>query len=308
MKKLKLLLALCCCATLQAGAQAGAIKCTTERNADNTIGIYAENFTPADYSVMLIFSALSGYSSNLAPGTLVRVSHGRSQIARLTLEKTSTIFNYSYSYRYFPGQAFRKRPPTDVLYLLPVSEGTHVQTFAVNSIAQRLGQDTLNEYHAIGFNYRIGDTICAARAGLVYEADDKTKAIETGEQVFRASRNKIHIQQRDGTLAQYTILAPIKLLVAPGDDVVPGQPLAVFDQEGQKFSVLFSVVYLDEKKAQASGDNTKGKSAYTTVPTVFHVQETEGQLFSFQEYTAVYPKEVVAKELTKREKKKLGLQ
>jgi hypothetical protein len=88
MKKARLLLLLCCCATLQAGAQTGAIKCTTERNADNTIGIYAENFTPADYSVMLIFSVLSGYSSNLAPGTLVRVSHGRSQIARLTLEKT----------------------------------------------------------------------------------------------------------------------------------------------------------------------------------------------------------------------------
>jgi hypothetical protein len=172
-----------------------------------------------------------------------------------------------------------------------------------------LGQDTLNEYHAIGFNYRVGDTICAARAGLVYDADDKTKAAEAGNQYYNVSRNKIHIQQRDGTLAQYTILSPIKLLVATGDEVVPGQPLAVFDQGGEKLSVLFSVIYLDEKKAQASGDNNKkGQSVYTTVPTVFHVQETEGQLFSFQEYTAVYPKEVVAKELTKREKKKLGLQ
>lgn len=293
------------CVAIQ--AQPGPVQVSSQRNNDNSISITGENNSVVTYSVMLNFSTLIGYSSSVTQGTFIKLVPGHSQLARLTPERNAGSSSFSYSYRYLVGQAFHKKPETNVEYLLPAMPGKKLLTFPVNSISQRLGIDTSNDYHAVGFRYGAGDTICAARAGTVFEVIDDVKVGEKMEQTYRSNRNRISIEHRDGTLSYYSLLAPIKSLVAVGEQVYPGQPIAVFNQTADKYSLLFSVFYLMEKNAQFSDITPAGTKYYNTVATVFHTAETGGQVLSYGLYTADFPAELVAKELTKREKKKLGL-
>jgi len=183
----------------------------------------------------------------------------------------------------------------------------------VSSVANRLGQKNANEFYGTGFIYGTGDTICAARAGTVYECSDEIKEGEKGNEVYHSNRNRVRIQHKDGTLSHYSIRAPIKLLVAEGDYVVPGQPIAVFNKESERYEVLFSVEYLDEKRVMAG--NTSDASAnlvyYFSLPTVFCVNE-DGQTNPLtvmnQTFKISHPKQFIGLELSKKQKKKLGLQ
>lgn len=288
-------------------AQSGPIKTSTERNTDNSISIFGENQSPVTYSVILNFTMLTGYTSSVSQGTLIKLPPGRSQLARLTPERNAGSMAYSYGFRTLVGEPFRKKPESTIQYLLPATAGKKLTTFPVNSIAQRLGQDTSNDFHAIGFKYGLGDTICAARAGTVFQVSDEVKEGEKIEQTYKSNRNRMSIEHRDGTLGYYSMLAPVQLLVGVGEQVIPGQPIAVFNREAEKYSLIFSVTYLDEKKASSPDNLSSNTHYYSTLTTVFHTVETDGQAFSYGQYTAEFPPALVAKELTKREKKKLGM-
>ena len=132
--------------------------------------------------------------------------------------------------------------------------------------------------------------------------------------IYASKRNQINIQQKDGTLAYYTIRAPIKLLVAAGDNVIPGQPMAVFTTESERYEVMFSVSYLDEKAVTAtttSSNTNTVPSYYHYLPALFCIGE-DGQTSNLsiinQTFKIGYPKELIGIELSKKDKKKLGLQ
>lgn len=293
-------------------SQSRLIVCSSERNPDNTISIYADSQISGEYTVKLTFTAFLGYTSNVFMSVdntaLISVYRGRKEIMKLTPQKSAGSYSVNYSYSYFPGAAMKKKPDSTFTYLLPGTEGASVRISHVGSIEERLGRKSSDGFSGIGFIYKPGDTICAARAGVVYNCTDDIKEGEKGITTFSSERNRVFIQQRDGTLAQYSILSPIHLLVLPGEEVLPGQPLAVFNKDSEKYVVLFSVCYLDEKKAMARTQETP-VSSYQYIPTNFYLDETNKsntpQLI--KQYTAAHPKEVVGAELSKKEKKKLGI-
>lgn len=300
-------------------SQTRLITCSSERNSDNSVSIIADSQAQGEYTVKLNFTSLTGYSTSASMSSnniaLVTTYRGRREIMRLTPIKSAGMYSMQYSYQYFPGVVLRKRPDTSFTYLLPANEGVPLRISRVNSIEEKLGQKTTNEFTSIGFIYRLGDTICAARGGTVYDCSDEAKEGEKGVEMFnRAGRNKVFIQHKDGTLGHYSILAPIQLLVASGDNVIPGQPLAVFNKESEKYTVLFSVDYLDEKKALVDNTNIDPKlpppTHYLYVPTVFYIDENNksGQPELRKQYNALHPKEIVGAEMSKKDRKKLGLQ
>src|SRR4029077_2430841 len=118
----------------------------------------------------------------------------------------------------------------------------------------------------------------------------------------------ISIEHRDGTLGHYGITAPIKLLVSPGDEVFPGQPLAIFTKESPRYMVWFSVTYLDGKKL-ISDNNPENAHYFDYLPTYFYANENEPStiLQISKYYTVQHPKDIIGAEMTKREKKKFGL-
>lgn len=310
MNKRSLLFCLFLFCITQCFCQEGVVVCSTERNSDGSISIYADNKSFADYTVKLIFTDLAGYETNLGQEGLAIAIHGKTQIAKLTrIINYSAQYNFRYRYEYLPGKYLHKKPDSNFVYLMPSTEGNTLTVSKVGSMEERMGKDKPADFYGIGFNYRPGDTICAARAGIVYECNDDVKEGEKPEEYYNSNRNKISIYQKDETMAHYSILAPIKLLVAVGDKVVPGQPIAVFERTGFKFRVLFMVSFLDEGKVVAAQSQEARSHVYNYITPLFHagnIQQPD-HLQLNKEYKVEQPKEIVTMELSKKERKKMGL-
>lgn len=90
---------------------------------------------------------------------------------------------------------------------------------------------SLDSRYAIDFQMPIGDTICAARKGVVVKVEDK---------YFRGGRNKsfkpyanyILIYHEDGTVAQYVHLKHKGVFVKPGDLVQKEQAIGLSGNTG----------------------------------------------------------------------------
>lgn len=294
-------------------AQNQIITCKTEQNTDKSYSIYATCDAMGEYTVTLNFTTLEGYNLNLNKDhALVTVYKGRTEIAKLTPIASASSFIFNYRYLYFKGSALSKRPDTTVTYLLPSTVDNKIRITKVGSIATTIGQKPPEELISTGFIYHLGDTICAVRAGTVFEKFDGVQEGEKGSEIFRKERNHIFIVQKDGTLASYFILAPIKLLVEEGDKVIPGQPIALFNKESDKYQLLFSVNYLDEKKifpVKNKSDQSLTPSYYSYLPLLFYTDEANKGISLLPDHAYIVAKtnDIIGKELSKKEKKKLGL-
>ncbi len=303
-----LILGLLC--TFPLHAQERLITFTSERNTDQSISIYADAQIFGDYTVKLFFTSLAGYRFSGSP--FITVTRGRREIARLMPEKNALMYSLSYSTQYYPGTVLRN-PPSDTgfIYLLPATVDNVIRISHVSSIEERLGLKSATTFFGTGFLYQQGDTVCAARAGTVYDCSDQIKEGENGTQSYKSNRNRVSVEQKDGTLAQYVFRSPIKLLVEPGDNVYPGQPIAVFDKPSPRYEVMFSVTYLDEKKIRIdTRESTTPPSNYTFVPTLFHTGEegpADRLITPNRTFKVSHPKPIVGLELSKKEKKKLGI-
>jgi hypothetical protein len=291
-------------------SQAGLIRCSTQNNPDKSVSINASSQAYADYTLKVTFTTLEGYTSrslNISNIALVTVHPGNAEIMKLTQDNSARNFSFQYRYQYFPGLSFHKMPDTSFQYLLPASAGNRIRVTSISSTVSMLSQKLGTEYRGTGFNYKLNDTICAARAGIVFEAIDTVTVGEKAEEIYKRGRNRINIEHRDGTLGNYGITAPIKLLVSPGDEVFPGQPLAVFNKENERYTVIFSTCYLDEKKILAE-NNMDNTLYFNYMPAYFYGSENDRStiLQRNKEYTVQHPGNIIAAEMTKKEKKKFG--
>ncbi len=296
---------------LYAVSQPGLIKFTTQANPDGTVGLYANSQAVAEYTAKLSFNSLSGYSSRsmtTMDAAIVTVIPGYNEVMKFTREKNAMNYNLSYKSQYFPGRALRKVPDTTFGYLLPITAGNRLKVTLISTTVTSMSQQLKSESRGTGFILKLGDTICASRTGIVYECSDTAREGEKTETIYRRGRNRIQVQHRDGSLGIYAITVPIQLLVKPGDEVFPGQPIAVLNNESEKYRMYFLTCYLDEKKLLNAGisDNS---SYYTYISHHFFgsQEEKSSTLQAGKEYTAEHPKEIIASEMTKKEKKKFGL-
>jgi murein DD-endopeptidase MepM/ murein hydrolase activator NlpD len=288
------------------------ISCNTQNNADGSVSIFANSQANTEYTVKLTFTSLNGFTSRLLIASdvaVVPVNPGNREIIRMVRDKSATNYSLQYRYQYFPGKAFHKIPDTTMEYLLPAAAGYELRVTAVSSTVSTLSQQLKTDYRGTGFLYKLADTICASRAGIVFECSDTAKEGEKTEVIYRSGRNRISIEHKDGTIGIYGITAPVKLLVSAGDEVFPGQPLAVFNKESERYKIYFSTCYLDEKKLLS--DNSSDNTLYFIyMPTHFYGNENDRSslLQVNKQYTVQHPGEIIGAEMSKKEKKKFGLQ
>lgn len=289
------------------------ITLSTERNNEQTGSIYADCRIYGEYTVKFTFSDLAGYTFNIPVQSNVAIAGvqrgPRYEVARFTTDRSAGRFSMQYRYNYYPGKALRSMNDTNFRYMIPASEGATVRVQAVHSLEERMGLTPSHAYHSIGFIYKKGDTICAARAGTVYAVSDQSEVGESKTQSYSGQRNFIHIQHKDETMAHYTLLAPIEMLVAPGDYVIPGQALAVFNKDAEKYHVLFSVDYLNEKKLYVNNAlDAKPESPYITLPLLFaNGDDKPIALDPRNTYITQHSRELMGLELSKKDKKKYNL-
>ena len=275
-----------------------------------TLGVIAESKAFIDYTAKLTFTSISGFSSNAlkTPNVaLLTVRPGTSEIMRFNRLETKTSPELLFQRQYFPGKFFSKMPATTFEYLLPAAAGNHVQVTTVSSTITPMLKQFNTDYRATAFVLKLNDNICASRAGTILECIDTIKTGEKSEIIYRKDRNKILVLHRDGTTGIYAVTAPIKLLVKPGDVVFPGQPLAVLNKASEKYKLYFSVCYLDEGKL-VSAKSYDNRAYYSYMSTVFYGSDKDrsSQLQINKEYTVQHPKNIIAAEMTKDEKKKFG--
>jgi uncharacterized protein (UPF0297 family) len=285
-------------------AQSNLISLQTEYNSEGDAIIYSNSQASVNYTLKINFSNLIGYLSSVSNPFITSVNAGRNQLTKLVRDKNAGSRIINYSYNYYAGSAFRKTPVSYIHYILPITPGKTTKVTKVESLSDLLGQKSDNQLYAQGFNYNLGDTICATRAGIVYNINDQLKQGEGRDTIFTDSRNKIHIQHKDGTLGYYSILSPIKSLVQNGDFVIPGQPIAIFNKSANKYTMLFSVYYLDEEKIRADVP----KDVYNALPISYYLNENalSTKLVENQKYDSKLAPVIISEELNKREKKKYG--
>lgn len=265
--------------------------------------LMAEKTQPGTYTCTVTFTNIIGYrcaegSDNFTTSVSMM---GNQQIGTITQMENATNFMLSYGYTVYQGKSISK---VDSLYpyLLPKTVGSSIKTSGTYFIGDLFGKSN-NEFYSMGFQYVLGDTICATRAGIVCEATDHAEARKENEVFSTKTRNNIYLEHADGTIARYNILNAIKLLVQIGDKVIPGQPLAIFDKKEKDYTMLYDVFYLNLKS------KTTSETKYFTVKPRFVFTSNNIDLASaYSVYTdIIHPSELITKELSNREIKKLGL-
>lgn len=90
---------------------------------------------------------------------------------------------------------------------------------------------SLDSRYAIDFQMPIGDTICAARKGVVVKVEDKYSRGGRNKS-FKPYANFILIYHEDGTVAQYVHLKHKGVFVKPGDLVEKEQAIGLSGNTG----------------------------------------------------------------------------
>lgn len=118
---------------------------------------------------------------------------------------------------------------TSYIYALPFPEGKKYKV-----IQGYFSRFTHKERAALDFNMKRGDTITAARDGVVVRAKEDGKRGGLKKK-YRPDGNNIVIQHADGSRAGYWHLQYRGALVNTGDSVKKGQPIALSGKTGYAF-------------------------------------------------------------------------
>lgn len=290
--KTLLLLILSMVFTLQLSAQ---IQVTTRNEASNVI--FDVNLEKeGSYTLVLKFSELRGCKIPLGNTTIIPIKGGyNSAVCKLTKEgNVSTSYRYTYT---FHRGKYNAKPDIDYPYILPASEGKALYTSRFANIEHGLGKIDVDSIMGIVFRYAEADTVCAMRSGKVVEIEhSKRDRIEPEQGVSmydRGSRNIITIEHGDGTIVRYTCITSAQTLVKLGDRIIAGQPLAVLGQEKDFPQIGISISYLTKELK------------HKIIMPMFYTEKGLSELNFDEEYHSTSTRDIIEKELTKKEKKNL---
>ncbi len=115
-----------------------------------------------------------------------------------------------------------------IFYNLPFKEG---QSYKIlQSWNGKFSHRSKESKYALDFTMPEGDTICAAREGIVIRTTDHFT--ESGGKSFKDKANQIVILHEDGTMAFYVHLLHKGVLVQPGDTVTTSQVIGLSGNTG----------------------------------------------------------------------------
>ncbi|MEP7323423.1 MAG: hypothetical protein ABI761_15970 [Saprospiraceae bacterium] len=279
------------------------IAVTSEQDDKKAVLIYATNRTIGTYTVGLNFPILEGFETSFNKDEYYDVPTGKKLLIKLTPVKGTTP-DLQFGFKSYEGKVFKNAPDNKARYVLPSMDGNEIAYLESQKIAERIGKLPPKDYQAYYFQLKAGDTVCASRSGMVTKINDDIKQGQNLNTSFSANRNQIKIEQKDGTIAQYTFVSPIISLIDVGKEVKAGDPIAILGQQSDKFGVFFSVYYLDEAKLIAVQKLAANQPKYifTYLPVDFHLKNNAALEFG-KSYVVEHPKDLLKAEMAKKEKK-----
>lgn len=277
---------------VMAQSQSASVTVSHERSAKGEVTFYADNASYSPFTVALTFTRLNGTSSFQEGEThKSAVKHGRTRL--ITLKPASENDGIGFAYRFNTTKGdFRAKTDTNFVYLFPLTEGKQVRMNRMISLEKVLGSDKEARLTGVSFQTAEGDTIVAARRGMVTEVRDHS-ASKAEHKSFSANENYVEVYQEDGTFARYKLFLDGGIFVSPGDLVIPGQSLGIIGGSNyeQGSHLRFSIYCPDMEK-------------FTFVPCFYLSPDNAGKPVVGELYVSEHPKEIIMKEMSKKEKRK----
>jgi len=156
------------------------------------------------------------------------------------------LFQYNITY----GDPKKVEADEDFQYTLPFPIGKKYQI--IQGFNGRKSHNYPRSRYAIDFNMEIGDTICAARGGIVVGVRENYDKGGNSRK-FQPYSNKVVIYHSDGTFSHYAHLKQNGALVDLGQRVEQGQPIALSGNTGYSSGPhLHFVVRIPTKEGEVS--------------------------------------------------------
>ncbi|WP_165453894.1 M23 family metallopeptidase [Hyunsoonleella flava] len=150
-----------------------------------------------------------------------------SLIMKINSKQTDTIsILNSYSFKHYYGYYEEAKQAYDTAfnYALPFPKGKQYKI--IQGYNGDFTHNTNFSRYTIDFELKIGDTVVAARDGIVIKVVDKHNKQGTTEK-YKPYGNYILVHHEDNTFAQYVHLKQYGALVKVGDTVIKNQPLGL---------------------------------------------------------------------------------
>jgi hypothetical protein len=188
----------------------------------------------------------------------------------------------------------------DFTYLLPISPGKSAQFY---EMSPDKAADSANWY-VVRLRMKAGDTIYAARKGVINEIQDQDGANDAGQTSVQ-SENFIEITQPDCSFARYGILRKNGALVKAGQSIKAGQPIGLVggDAFGRGSDLRFSVYYYREEE----GTLHQNTGRHYIITQIWTKNNGKSKLKHGVVYTSEFPAAVLNQESplpTSKKKKK----
>ena len=159
----------------------------------------------------------------------------------------------------------------DFIYLLPISSGTSAQVY---EMSPDKSTDSASWY-VLRLKMKPGDTIFAARKGIVNDVRDNDAANDAGQSSI-GRENYMEIIQADCSFARYSILKKGGALVKAGQSVKAGQPIGLVggDAYGRGSDLRFSIYYFQEE----NGGSSSSAISHYVIPQIWTKNNGKGRL------------------------------
>jgi len=194
-------------------------------------------------------------------------------------------------------------PNLNHAYLMPVANGKKTVVDELSYVGKISDQDLApKNWYSLSFKTNAGDTIYAARRGVVTGTCDNNASSEP-QMMYASRENFIEIFHNDGTFANYRLFRNNGLFVKEGDWVEAGDPIGIIGGENYaggshlRFSVYRPVMEKPDEPA-------KSNYYWEYLHIRFCTSESENaELSPRVAYTAIKPQKLITLEMSKSEKK-----
>lgn len=273
-----------------------------ERNTDNSYQITYTKEMPGTYCIYLNFNS---YENTIKPEHkfVVNDYSGILTVLRPIYKDKYIGLSYTYSYRRgIPNPDF----DSTFVYLLPFRNGKKLEVRFMNYLGSKLfDEEEPKNWKSFQFISDQPDTVCAVRKGLVVKVT-KDFAIDTSNVYsFSSKRNSVMVEHKDGTFAIYQGFNGDNIFVKEGDVVLPQQALGTLIQYDKKgnYQLRFAINFLTENPNEEFVNAPKSRYEYLNP----YFQTTDGiiKLSNRKKYECRTSADIILKELTKKEIKKL---
>ncbi len=259
--------------------------------------------------VRLTFDYLRGRCRDGNKGFVKTVGPGRKTLTTVSAIKgmSDSAPDFRYKTTSFPGRT-DKKPDYDYPYLIPVKHGKRSHIDKQSYIGEKYGgYDPPKNWYSLSIKTNSGDTIYAARQGVVYDVNDNMESGIEKDLHYSKNRNSLSVQHKDGTSANYQMFQNGGIFVANGDFVYAGDPIGIIGGDNYRYGshLSFSVYYYDYYPKIKDGMETEEHFGYAYVPIDFH--SVDGVL-SFEhcntEVESVHEDDIICYEMSKKQRKK----